>query len=175
MIRQCSQSDFEIMYTIINDAAQAYCGVIPKDCWKVPYMPRSELQHEIEHGVAFWGHEEDGNLVGIMGIQHIQDVTLIRHAYTLTSRQKQGIGSRLLKFLCTMTTRPVLIGTWADALWAIRFYEKHGFRLVSPEEKDRLLKQYWSIHNRQIETSVVLADQKWADIYRVKKCGNQSL
>ncbi|MEW5803280.1 MAG: GNAT family N-acetyltransferase [bacterium] len=161
-IRPCLGSDFEAMYSIINDAAQAYCGIIPKDCWKVPYMPRDELRHEIEiGGIAFWGYEENGRLIGVMGIQHVQDVTLIRHAYTLTTRQKQGIGSNLLSFLRTQTERPILIGTWADALWAVRFYEKHGFNLVTPQEKDRLLKKYWSITERQIETSVVLADKRW--------------
>jgi GNAT superfamily N-acetyltransferase len=164
MIRRCHESDFEVMYSIINDAAQAYCDVIPKDCWKVPYMPQDELRHEIEGGIAFWGYEEDGRLIGVMGIQHVQDVTVIRHAYTLATRQRQGIGSKLLSFLYTQTSRPTLIGTWADAFWAVRFYEKHGFSLVTPQEKDRLLKKYWSITARQIETSVVLADQRWNTI-----------
>lgn len=175
MIRRCTINDFHVMYSIINDSAQAYCGIIPKDCWKVPYMPQEELRHAIEavddgggSGIVFWGYEEGDKLVGVMGIQHTQDVTLIRHAYTLTSRQKQGIGSRLLSFLRTQTTRPTLIGTWADAFWAIRFYEKHGFELVTPQEKDRLLKKYWSIPSRQIETSVVLADQRWVDLQRIR-------
>jgi len=115
----------------------------------------------MDEGVVFWGYEEDGELVGVMGIQHVQDVTLIRHAYVRPAKQNQGIGGKLLSFLHQQTTRPILIGTWADAVWAICFYEKHGFRLVSPEEKGRLLRKYWSIPERQIETSVVLADQKW--------------
>ena len=163
VIRQCDHSDFEVIYEVINDAAQAYHGVIPADCWKEPYMSEKELQHEMDAGVAFWGYERDGKLIGVMGIQHVQDVTLIRHAYIRTGKQNQGIGGQLLSYLRNQTTCPVLVGTWADAVWAIRFYEKHGFRLVSPEEKDRLLRKYWSIHERQIETSVVLADEKWVD------------
>lgn len=161
MIRQCNGNDFETIYTIINDAAQAYKGIIPSDRWKEPYMSKDELRHEIEEGVIFWGYEEDGELIGVMGIQYVQDVTLIRHAYVRTARQNQGTGRKLLSFLRKQTTQPNLIGTWADAVWAIRFYEKHGFRLVSQEEKYRLLKKYWSIPERQIETSVVLAEQKW--------------
>jgi len=159
MIRKCNDSDFETIFEIINEAAQAYRGIIPEDRWKEPYMPREELSHEIEAGVEFYGHEEDGELVGVMGIQHIQNVTLIRHSYVRTAKQSKGIGGKLLSHLRTMTSRPILVGTWADATWAIRFYEKHGFRLVTPEEKDRLLKKYWSIPERQIETSVVLAEK----------------
>jgi GNAT superfamily N-acetyltransferase len=164
VIRQCN-NNFGVIYTIINDAAQAYHGVIPADCWKEPYMSKDELRHETDAGVVFWGHEEDGRLVGVMGIQHVQDVTLIRHAYVRTGKQNQGIGGQLLSYLRSQTTRAILVGTWADAIWAIRFYEKHGFRLVSSEEKDRLLRKYWSIHERQIETSVVQADQKWFDAH----------
>ena len=160
MIRQCNHNDFEGIYTIINDAAEAYKDVIPEDRWNVPYMTKDELQHEIDDGVVFWGYEEGGVLVGVMGIQDVKDVTLIRHSYVRTARQGEGIGGKLLSELREKTGRPLLIGTWANAVWAIRFYEKHGFRLVSPEEKDRLLKTYWSIPERQIETSVVLADQK---------------
>lgn len=163
MIRRCDNSEFEMIYSIINDAAEAYKGVIPAECWKEPYMSKDELRHEMDAGVVFWGYEEDGELVGVMGIQHVQEVTLIRHAYVRTAKQNQGIGRRLLSSLREQTTRPILIGTWADAVWAIRFYEKHGFRVVSPEEKDRLLRKYWSVPERQIETSVVLADQKWFD------------
>lgn len=160
MIRQCNHKDFEAIYTIINDAAEAYKGVIPEDRLNVPYMTKEELQHEIDDGVVFWGYEEGGALVGVMGIQDVKDVTLIRHSYVRTANQGEGIGGKLLSKLREKSGRPVLIGTWANAVWAIRFYEKHGFRLVSPEEKDRLLKTYWSIPERQIETSVVLADQK---------------
>ncbi|MEJ5311654.1 MAG: GNAT family N-acetyltransferase [Anaerolineae bacterium] len=147
------------MYVIINDAAQAYRGVIPADRWHEPYMSREELRHEIEAGVRFWGYEEDGVLVGVMGIQDVQDVTLIRHAYVYIARRGQGIGSKLLTHLRTLTERPILIGTWAAATWAIRFYEKHGFRQVSWEEKERLLRTYWYIPERQVETSVVLAQE----------------
>jgi N-acetylglutamate synthase-like GNAT family acetyltransferase len=161
MIRQCTETDFETIYTIVNDAAEAYRGVIPADRWKVPYMSREELQHEIDHGVVFWGYEDAGQLVGVMGIQDVQDVTLIRHAYVRTDRRNQGIGGKLLAHLYSKPTRPVLIGTWAAATWAIRFYENHGFRRVTPEEKNRLLKKYWSIPERQVETSVVLAEPKW--------------
>lgn len=157
MIRQCNSQDFESIYAIINDAARAYKGVIPADRWSEPYMPEEELRHEIEEGVVFWGYEEGGELVGVMGLQQVQDVTLIRHAYVRTARQNEGIGGRLLSYLSVQTTGPLLVGTWADATWAVRFYGKHGFRLVSTEEKDRLLRKYWSIPERQIETSVVLA------------------
>lgn len=159
MIRQCISHEFEIIYAIINDAAKAYKGIIPADRFKEPYMSQEELRHEMSEGVVFWGYEEDGELVGVMGIQQIKDVTLIRHAYVRTVRRNQGIGGKLLSFLRKQTTRPILIGTWADAVWAIYFYEKNGFRLVSPEEKSRLLKKYWSIPDRQIETSVVLVEQ----------------
>ena len=161
MIRRCDDSDFEMIYEIINDAAQAYRGVIPTDLWKEPYMSKDDLRHEIGEGVSFWGYEEAGEIVGVMGIQPVQDVTLTRHSYVRTSKRNRGIGSKLLSFLQRQTIRPVLIGTWADAVWAVRFYEKHGFRLVTKEEKDRLLRKYWSISERQIETSLVLADQKW--------------
>ncbi len=164
MIRKCNNIDFETIQSIINDSAQAYKDVIPEDRWEEPYMSNNELQHEIDEGVEFWGYEEDGQLIGVMGIQDIQDVTLIRHSYIRTARRNQGIGARLLSELRQKTTRPTLVGTWADAVWAIRFYEKHGFRLVTPIQKDRLLKKYWSIPERQVETSVVLADQKWLDL-----------
>ena len=161
MIRQCDTADFEALYEIVNDAAEAYKGAIPSDCWKEPYMTREELRHEIREGVALWGYEEQGRLWGVMGLQPVQDVTLIRHAYIRTAVRNRGIGGKLLSFLKTRTDRSLLVGTWADAVWAIRFYEKHGFRLVSWEEKNRLLKKYWSISERQVQTSVVLADEKW--------------
>ena len=168
MIRQCDSSEFESIHAIVNEAAEAYRGVIPVDRWKEPYMSRDELQHEIDGGVVFWGYEERGELIGIMGIQHVREVTLIRHAYVRTAKRNQGIGGRLLSFLREQTTRPILVGTWADAFWAVRFYEKHGFRLVSLEEKSRLLGEYWSIPERQVETSVVLADRKWFDAQNEK-------
>lgn len=160
-IRQCDNADFDVLYSIINDAAEAYCGVIPRDCWKKPYMSREYLRREMDDGVLFWGVEDNGQLVGVMGIQDVQDVTLIRHAYVRTSFRNRGFGGTLITYLHEKTTRPVLVGTWASAGWAVRFYEKHGFRLVSREEKDRLLRQYWSIPDLQVETSVVLADQRW--------------
>ena len=163
MIRKCDDSDFETIYQIINEAAQVYRGIIPADRWKEPYMPRDELEHEIEAEVRFWAYEEDGELLGVMGIQDVLDVTLIRHAYVRTAQQNKGIGGKLLSHLRTLTSRPILLGTWADATWAIRFYEKHGFHLVTPKEKDRLLKKYWAIPDRQIETSVVLAEKSWSD------------
>ena len=161
MIRPCDDRDFELIWTIINDGAQAYKGTIPPDRWTEPYMSREELQREIDDGVVFWGYEDAGNLLGVMGLQQVKDVTLIRHAYVRTGSQKRGIGAHLLSHLRLMAKGPVLIGTWADAVWAIRFYESHGFEMVCTEEKDRLLKQYWKIPERQIETSVVLADAKW--------------
>lgn len=168
MIRQCDNNDFEVIYSIINDAAEAYNGVIPEDRWKVPYMSRDELKYEINEGVVFWGYEEDGELIGVMCIQHVGDVTLLRHAYVRTARRNQGIGSKLLSELRRQTERPILMGSWADAVWAIRFYEKHGFKLVTPEEKDRLLKKYWSIPARQVETSIVLADERWFALHRTQ-------
>jgi len=162
MIRKCTDSDFEAIYEIINDAAQAYKGVIPKDRWHEPYMPRIQLRNEIEDGVSFWGIEEGHALVGVMGIQDKGDVCLIRHAYVKTNRRKVGMGTRLLRHLEAMTKKPILIGTWADATWAIRFYQKNGYRLLSEAEKNALLKKYWSIPERQVQTSVVLADRKWS-------------
>lgn len=158
MIYQCGRTDFDKIWSVINDSAQAYKGVIPADCWNEPYMSEDYLRHELDSGVAFWGYEEDGELVGVMGIQHVQDVTLIRHAYVLTVKRNKGIGGKLLSHLREMTDRPILIGTWANASWAISFYEKNGFHLVSTGEKNRLLAKYWTISDRQIETSVVLAE-----------------
>jgi N-acetylglutamate synthase-like GNAT family acetyltransferase len=166
MIRRCDDRDFEAIWAIINDGAQAYKGIIPADRWTEPYMSREQLQDEIEEGIAFWGYEETGTLVGVMGLQQIKDVTLIRHAYVRSSSQKRGIGAHLLSHLRELASGPVLIGTWADAAWAIRFYEKYGFQRVGPEEKNRLLKQYWTVPERQIETSVVLADSQWRETRR---------
>lgn len=159
MIRRCKESDFESIFGIINDAARAYKGVIPEDRLHEPYMSSDQLRREIDAGVEFWGFEEDGELVGVMGIQNVQDVTLIRHAYVRTTRRRRGIGGKLLNHLLALTDRPVLIGTWAAAEWAVRFYEKNGFRAVSKEEKDMLLKKYWNIPDRQVETSVVLVEK----------------
>lgn len=157
MICRLSLSEFDSMLNVVNDAAQAYKGVIPEDRWKEPYMPAEELRKEIESGVEFYGWMENGALVAVMGIQLVNDVTLIRHAYVLTNHQRRGIGENLLKHLMSLArTSEVLVGTWEAAYWAVRFYEKHGFRVVSREEKDRLLRKYWDIPERQVETSVVL-------------------
>src|SRR5580692_2014328 len=161
MIRRCDARDFSFIFTIINDGARAYKGIIPADCWTEPYMSRRQLKRQIDEGVAFWGYEEGGGLLGVMGIQNVKDVTLIRHAYVRTGSQKRGIGARLLSHLLDLASGPVLIGTWTEAVWAIRFYERYGFQLVGREEKDKLLKKYWTVPERQIETSVVLADAKW--------------
>ncbi len=166
MIRRCDDRDTELIWAIINDGAQAYRGIIPADRWTEPYMSREKLQHEIDDGVVFWGYEDGGTLVGVMGLQQVQDVTLIRHAYVRASSQKRGIGAELLSHLREMTEGPVLIGTWADAVWAIRFYERYGFEIVGAEEKDRLLKRYWRVPERQIETSVVLVDSIWREMWR---------
>ena len=164
MIRRCEDSDFESIWTIINDGAEAYKGVIQENIWTEPYMSRNELRHEVDAGVVFFGYEEGGELIGVMGIQPVQDVTLIRHAYVRSSRQKRGIGAQLLSYLRALTPDPVLIGTWAETTWAIRFYERHGFKMVEPAQKDRLLKKYWTVPDRQIELSVVLADTTWLDL-----------
>jgi GNAT superfamily N-acetyltransferase len=161
MIRKCMDQDFEMMLAVINDAADAYRGIIPEDRWKDPYMPRSELHEEITAGVEFFGYAIDDKLIGLMGIQDRGDVTLMRHAYVQTNHRRQGIGSQLLRYLQRQTSKPILIGTWADAGWAIRFYENHGYQLVTRAEKDRLLQTYWSIPARQVETSVVLADRTY--------------
>ena len=156
-IRSLLPSDFNSILKVINDAAQAYKGVIPGDRWKEPYMSAEELKGEIEAGVRFFGWVGGGRLLGVAGIQALKDTTLIRHAYVLPGCQRRGIGTRLLEYLIDLAETPeILIGTWADASWAIRFYEKHDFKLVSSTEKDRLLRTYWNIPERQIETSVVL-------------------
>jgi len=166
MIRRCADREFEPIRAIINDGARAYEGVIPEDCWTEPYMSKNELRHEIDDDVAFWGYEEKGKLIGVMGFQAVRDVTLIRHAYVATSSQRRGIGAHLLSHLRKLTHHPVLIGTWSDAVWAIRFYEKHGFQIVRSQQKDHLLRQYWAVPERQIEASVVLADSRWRELNR---------
>lgn len=157
MIRPCTDADFQVIRAIINEAAEAYREVIPGDRWHEPYMPHSALGAEIEAGVQFWGWEDSGTLIGVMGLQQVRDATLIRHAYVRTAHQGRGIGAALLKFLADRSTGPLLVGTWAAAEWAIRFYQRHGFRLVTAEEKDRLIRAYWTIPDRQKKTSVVLA------------------
>ena len=161
VIRPCTDSDFNTIFEIINDAAHAYKGVIPPDRWHVPYMSRSSLRSEIGDGVVFWGIERDGELAGVMGIQDKGEVTLIRHAYVRTALRGTGLGTRILRHLEPLSDKPILMGTWAEASWAVAFYRKNGYRLVSPEEKNRLLRKYWTIPERQVETSVVLADARW--------------
>ena len=161
MIRPIQADEVEIALEIINDAAQAYKGVIPPDCWEEPYMPREELLSEMAAGVNFLSFLENGRILGVMGRQDLGEVTLIRHAYVRTTAQRRGVGARLLANLRQGVSQPLLVGTWAAAWWAIRFYEKHGFQLVTPAEKDRLLGTYWTISPRQTETSVVLADERW--------------
>lgn len=160
-IRVCTDDDLEAIFEIINDAAQAYKGLIPADRWHEPYMSRAQLDREIADGVEFWGATTDDGLVGVMGIQDKGAVCLIRHAYVRTAQRQGGIGTALLRHLLALTTQPILIGTWADASWAIRFYVKNGFRVLSREETRQLLRTYWSIPERQVETSVVLADETW--------------
>lgn len=156
MIRRCTDDDVPAIDAIINEAARAYRGVIPADCWHEPYMKRTDLVADIGAGVEFWGWDDAGLLLGVMGLQVVRDVTLIRHAYVRPSHQSQGVGGALLTRLAAETAAPLLVGTWAAAQWAIRFYERHGFRLVGSEEKDRLLGAYWNISLRQRQTSVVL-------------------
>ena len=184
-IRPCSDADLDAVLAVVNTAATAYEGAVPTDCFDVPYMSAAELRAEIGAGVRFWGwfDGEEGargtagvalcdseQLLGVMGIQDVDNVTLIRHAYVLPAHQRRGIGGRLLAHLLSLPQpagalrdrdasarrRPLLVGTWADAVWAVRFYERHGFRLVTPAEKDRLLRRYWRIPERQVATSVVL-------------------
>jgi GNAT superfamily N-acetyltransferase len=156
-VRECRDGEREAILEIINAAAGAYRGIIPPDRWHEPYMPATELDHEIAGGVVFWGFEADGALLGVMGIQPVRDVDLIRHAYVLPEHQRLGIGARLLAHLRSLSARPMLVGTWAAADWAIRFYERHGFELTTPEQTAALLRAYWTIPDRQIDTSVVLA------------------
>jgi GNAT superfamily N-acetyltransferase len=156
MVRPCTPADAEQILAVINDGARAYRGVIPDDCWHEPYMPMSELQRELDAGVRFWCIDDEGQIDAVMGIQDVQDVALIRHAYTRTLAQGKGFGGRLLTHLAGQSDRPILIGTWTTAAWAIRFYQARGFELVTPEEKERLLKKYWTVSERQIAESVVL-------------------
>jgi GNAT superfamily N-acetyltransferase len=158
-IRRCRDDERDDVLGVVNAAAAAYRGVIPADRWREPYMRAEELDAEIAAGVVFWGYETEGELVGVMGIQEVGDVDLIRHAYVLPERQGEGAGRALLEHLRALAVRPMLVGTWAAAEWAIRFYERNGFLLVGPEEKTLLLRRYWSIPDRQIETSVVLAER----------------
>ncbi len=159
MIRKCNESDIDVIYEIINDAAQAYKGIIPEDRWHNPYMSLTELRQEILDGIIFWGLVDNHELVSVMGMQDKNEVALIRHAYTRTARRNEGIGSRLLRHLESTTDKPILIGTWADATWAIAFYQRNNYHLLPVQEKEQLLRKYWTISERQIETSVVLSNK----------------
>ena len=161
-MRRCRDDERGVMLAIVNAAAEAYRGVIPGDCWHEPYMPASQLDDEIAAGIVFWGVERDGALAGVMGIQRVRDVDLIRHAYVLPVHQRRGIGAALLGHLRRLSTGRMLIGTWAAADWAVRFYQRHGFEMVPPARKTELLKTYWTVPDRQIETSVVLANPPFA-------------
>ncbi len=157
-IRPCGKDERSVMVEIINTAAEAYRGVIPVDRWHDPYMSLAELDAEISAGVAFWVYESAGEVIGVMGLQRVRDVDLIRHAYVRPGGQRRGIGAALIGHIRLLSSRPLLVGTWAAATWAIAFYQRHGFVLVSGEQKTALLKTYWTIPERQIETSVVLAN-----------------
>jgi N-acetylglutamate synthase-like GNAT family acetyltransferase len=161
LIRQSSDEDFSSILTIVNDAARAYRGVIPDDRWHEPYMSADELAKEIADAVVFWVAEQDGRVAAVMGMQEKGDVALVRHAYVASSTQRSGVGTKLLRHVQALTDKPILIGTWAAASWAIDFYRRNGFTVVSAAEKDRLLQTYWAIPSRQVETSVVLADSRW--------------
>ena len=157
-IRLCRDDERTVILAIVNAAAEAYRGVIPADRWHDPYMDSHELDGEIAAGVALWGYEANGTLIGVMGIQPVRDVDLIRHAYVRPGTQRRGVGGALLLHLRGLTARRMLVGTWAAADWAIRFYLRNGFELVTPDHKTALLKTYWTIPDRQVETSVVLAN-----------------
>ena len=163
-IRKAVEGDLGSMLTLVNDAAQAYRGVIPVDRWHDPYMPENELANEIQDGISFWVAEEEGQLLGMIGIQNKGDVTLVRHAYVAPIKQRAGVGTKLLRHVSELACKPVLIGTWAAASWAIEFYRRNGFTLVPDAHEERLLRTYWSIPEEQISASVVLADRQWIDV-----------
>jgi GNAT superfamily N-acetyltransferase len=160
-IRMSEEADLPAMLAVVNDAARAYRGVIPTDRWHEPYMPGEEFVSEIAQGIRFWVAEEEGRLLGVMGIQDKGEVTLVRHAYVAPAAQRMGVGTKLLRHVEGLVDKPILIGTWAAADWAIDFYRRNGFTVVPASHKDRLLRTYWSIPERQIETSVVLGDRRW--------------
>lgn len=172
LIRKSVEADFEAMLEIVNDAAHAYRGVIPADRWHEPYMSANELENEIAEGVVFWVAEQEGRLSGVMGIQDKGDVALVRHAYVAPTTQRSGVGTSLLRHVEGLVDKPILIGTWAAASWAIEFYRRNGFTVVASSDKDRLLRTYWSIPARQIETSVVLANGRWAETQQRASAGS---
>ena len=166
LIRDSVEADLVPMLAIVNEAAQAYRGAIPVDRWREPYMPADELVEEIAAGVRFWVAEQEGRVLGVMGLQDKGDVALVRHAYVTPTIQRKGVGTRLLRHVEGLADKPILIGTWADASWAIEFYRRNGFTVVPNADKDALLLKYWSIPARQVETSVVLADGRWMELQR---------
>ena len=163
LIRKSEDADLAQIFAVINEAAQAYREVIPTDRWHEPYMPEDELAREIANGIVFWVAEEDGRLMGVMGMQDKGAVALVRHAYVSPAAQRMGVGTKLLRHVQGLTDKPILIGTWADASWAIDFYRRNGFTVLPDSHKERLLRTYWSIPERQVETSVVLADRRWME------------
>src|SRR5258706_5101094 len=165
-IRKSVEADLALMLAIVNDAANAYRGVIPADRWHDPYMPMDELVKEVGDGIVFWVAEEEGRLLAVMGMQDKGDVALVRHAYVAATLQRKGVGTKLLHHVLGLTSKPVLIGTCAAAAWAVDFYRRNGFTVVSASDQDRLLREYLSIPERQIETSVVLADRRWVEAQR---------
>jgi N-acetylglutamate synthase-like GNAT family acetyltransferase len=165
LIRRSDDADRGWIFAIINEAARAYRGVIPADQWHEPYMPQHELDDQIAQGVVFWVAEEEGRLLGVMGIQDRGDVALVRHAYVAPTTQRSGVGSKLLRHVEALAGKPVLIGTWADAAWAIDFYRRNGYTVVPETDRARLLRTWWSISERQVETSVVLADRRWMEAH----------
>lgn len=167
-IKICGDNDFEKIYHIINESAKAYEGLVPIESWKYPYMSRRELRTEIKKGIVFWGYEEHGDLIAVMGIEYEEDVALIRHAYVLTDKRKQGVGSSLLTLLMQQVEKPVLVATWANVLWAISFYKKHGFKLVENKEKEKLIKKYWKVPLHHLENSILLVDKRFSRILQYK-------
>jgi GNAT superfamily N-acetyltransferase len=172
LIRKSVEADLAAMLAIVNEAAQAYRGVIPADRWHEPYMPRDELVKEIAGGVVFWVAEQEGRLLGVMGIQDKGAVALVRHAYVAPTIQRIGVGTRLLRHVEGLADKPILIGTWADASWAIEFYRRNGFTIVPNDHKERLLRTYWSIPAKQIEASVVLGDGRWMEAQQLASASN---
>ena len=160
MIRSCTVADFAAILAVINDGAEAYRGAIPVGCMHDPYMPDAHLAAEIAAGVVFAAEVAEGRVRGVMGLQDKGDVVLIRHAYVATAWQRQGIGAALLDYWRRRTARPILIGTWAAARWAVNFYTRHGFTVVPEAEKNRLLAAYWTVPPEQVAHSVVLADHR---------------
>jgi GNAT superfamily N-acetyltransferase len=163
-IRRCRDDEREAILALVNAAAQAYRGAIPADVWHEPYMPAAELDAELAAGVVFWGAEIDGELAGVMGVQRVRDVDLLRHAYVAPAHQRRGVGGALLETLVAAADRRLLVGTWAAAKWAVAFYRAHGFEPVGAERSAALLREYWTISPRQIETSVVLERRLPTDV-----------